>query len=402
VTTEGLPRALRWLGWLGAAAGLAVVLAVMLTVTTASPLTRAAKPVRAACGKAAGPFSVRGTHVVGRGGQVFVSYGITVPGLQAVNWRASASLDRKQIMATADDWCANTVRLQLDQDNLVGPHGTSFDRAYLTAIESEVSLAEGLRLVVVLNDETNFAATWVRNYQQGPTPGTETFWKDLAKVYGHDPQVIFDLFNEPRLYSPGMSEAQEWQLWLRGGRFEGVFYPFGMAALAAYVRNTVGARNLLWVEGPRYSRTFSGMVRYRAVLHVSGVVYAVHHPMGWQDPADWDSDFGYLIADGIAPVVDGEWANHEPPLKAHLKSVPGYCWLQAPVTVPEYLSYLSAHGVGLNAYDLEPGLLIKSYRNLADPTTINARTWSCLYYQEEQPGQGAGSEILAWFKQHNS
>ena len=37
--------------------------------------------------------------------------------------------------------------------------------------------------------------------QKGPTPATETFWKDLASVSGHDPQVIFDLFNEPRTSS---------------------------------------------------------------------------------------------------------------------------------------------------------------------------------------------------------
>jgi hypothetical protein len=47
-----------------------------------------------------------------------------------------------------------------------------------------------------------------------------------------------------------MSLAREWRLWLDGGRFGGVVYPFGMAQLASYVRNTVGAQNLFWVEGP--------------------------------------------------------------------------------------------------------------------------------------------------------
>jgi hypothetical protein len=45
---------------------------------------------------------------------------------------------------------------------------------------------------------------------------------------------------------------------------------------------------------------------------------------------------------------------------------------------------------------------VKSYRNLADPTTINGHSWSCLSDEESQPGQGAGSLILAWFRQHNS
>jgi hypothetical protein len=69
--------------------------------------------------------------------------------------------------------------------------------------------------------------------------------------------------------------------------------------------------------------------------------------------------------------------------------------------VPEYPQYLAAHGIGLNVYQLQRGYLIKSYRNLADPTTINAGTWSCVSTREAQPGQGAGSLIMAWFKQHN-
>ena len=84
----------------------------------------------------------------------------------------------------------------------------------------------------MLNDNTEFTSLAVRSRQKGPRPDTETFWTDLASVYGHDPQVIFDLFNEPRTISAGMSQAQEWQLWRNGGTFQGVFYPFGMAVLA--------------------------------------------------------------------------------------------------------------------------------------------------------------------------
>ena len=339
--------------------------------------------------------------MLGQDGQPFVSYGITVPGLQGPNWASSGQLDQEQIAATAQDWCANTVRLQLNQNNLLGPSGTSFSQAYLARIETEVSAAEQYHLVVVLNDNTEFTSPAVRIRQQGPTPATETFWKDLASVYGSDPQVIFDLFNEPRTVSGGMSQAQEWQLWRSGGTFRGVFYPFGMAALANYVRNTVRAQNLLWIEGPGNASSFAGMVGQHAQLKVSGVVYAVHHPAGWQNPASWDADFGYLVTMGIAPVVDGEWTNYEPAPTAGAVPLRSSCWLQAPTRVPQYLQYLAAHGIGLNAYQLQPGYLIKSYDNLADPTAINARTWSCVSNHEPQPGQGAGALLMAWFKQHN-
>jgi hypothetical protein len=351
------------------------------------------------CRKAAGPFRVSGTQVLGADGKPFVSYGLTVAGLQGPDWAGWVTLDRLKIAATADDWCANTVRLQLDQDDLLGPHGTGFDRAYMTAIESEVGLAESYHLVVVLNDETNYSPA--TDQERGPTPATETFWKDLAKVYGNDPKVIFDLFNEPRMYSPGMSLAQEWQLWLDGGTFDGAYYPFGMGQLATYVRTTLGARNLFWIEGPDFSASFAGMVQQHAVLHVSGVVYAVHHPAGAADAGSWIDDFGYLVTTDVGPVVEGEWTNYEPAPTTGPTATPTSCWPDAPAMVPAFLRYLTMYGIGLNAYTLQPGFLIRSYGNLADPTTINPATWTCQSDSEPQPGQGAGSAVLAWFQQQN-
>ena len=307
-------------GWRGLVAGAVVALAAT-TAAAAAPAASAAPtaaggvsaPAGPSCLKAAGPFSVHGTQVVGRGGQPFVSYGLTVPGLQVLDWPNFTGLDQQKIVAAAVDWCANTVRLQVSQDNLLGPNGIGVDQAFMNAIQSEVALAESYGLVVVINDQTEFGGPVARVTQRGPTAATEAFWKDMAGLYGNDPQVIFDLFNEPRTYSPGMSQAQEWQLWLNGGWFGGTFYPFGMAGLAAYVRNTLGARNLFWVEGPDNSESFAGMVSHGALLKVSGVVYALHHPAGPQDLASWDADFGYLVKTGVAPVVDGEWTNYDRP-----------------------------------------------------------------------------------------
>jgi hypothetical protein len=353
------------------------------------------------CGRATGPFKVSGTKVLGADGKPFISYGLTVPGLQSGNWAGSVLMDLEEITATADAWCANTVRLQLNQDDLLGPDGTSFDKAYMAAIQAEVATAESYGLVVVLNDETNLATPAEQAAQRGPTPATETFWKDLAKLYGGSPQVIFDLFNEPRMYSDGMSQAQEWKLWLDGGIYDGVNYPFGMAQLAAYVRNTLGAKNLFWIEGPNYSDSFAGMVQQHALLDVSGVVYAVHHPAGQADQDSWDDDFGYLVTSGVAPVVEGEWTNYEPAPTSYPTSTPSSCWPNAPTAVPAFLQYLALNGIGLNAYTLQPGFMIKSYSDLADPTTMNS-AWSCDSNAEPQPGQGAGSAVLGWFQQENT
>jgi hypothetical protein len=401
VTTARWARAGRRPGWPLVAIGSALALALAAIVTGSAAPNAGAAPAQpgSSCGRATGPFTVHGAQVLGAGGKPFVSYGVTVPGLQAPSWKDSVNLDLDEIAAIAADWCANTVRLQLSQDNLVGTDGTGFNRAYMTAIKTEVSAAENDHLVVVLNDDTELTApSWYE--EQAPTYDTETFWKDLTDVYGADPQVIFDLFNEPRLYYNGMSLAQEWQMWLNGGIFQGVTYPMGMAQLAQYVRNTLDAQNLFWVEGPRYAVSFAGMIREGALLKVSGVVYDVHHPAAPHASDGWYADFGYLVTTGIAPVVDGEWTNYEPAPTPGPAVTPTSCWPDAPTAVPEYLQYLALLGVGLNAYDLQPGYLVKA-GNMAEPTTINARTWSCQSDREPQPGQGAGSLIMAYFEQNN-
>ena len=400
--TRGWARVGRGPGWPSMAIGAALALALAAVLSgAAAPAAQAGRPpVTSSCGNAVGPFTVLGTQVLGAGGKAFVSYGTTVSGLQNKDWEAALNLDLQQIAATARDWCANTVRLQFSQDNLLGPTGTGFNQAYMNAIKAEVQTAESDNLVVVLNDSTNVTApVWMA--ELGPTPATETFWKDLSKVYGQDPQVIFDLFNEPRMYYSGMSPALEWKLWLNGGSFIGANYPFGLAGLARYVRSTLHAKNLFWIEGPRYSYSFAGMLRHGAALKVSGVVYAVHHPAGPHNSRGWYADFGYLVTQGIAPVVDGEWTNYEPPPTAHPTTMPTSCWPDAPITVPAFLQYLQYLGIGLNVYSLLPGYMIKSVANLGDPTTIDARTWSCQSNHERQPGQGAGSLVMAWFKQNN-
>ena len=60
------------------------------------------------------------------------------------------------------------------------------------------------------------------------------------------------------------------------------------------------------------------------------------------------------------------------------------------LTVPAYLKYLGAHGIGLNVYQLQPGYMIKSYHDMSVPSTINAATWSCQPSREPQRNGSSG------------
>ncbi len=391
-------------------AGAAMTLTAIAVVVGVAPPSAAAAPSAAGpscAGKTAvGPFKINShnrAQVIGANRAVFISYGTTIPGLAGGNWKALEGLDRAKIQATVADWCGNTVRLQVSQDDLLGTNGAGLNKAYLMAIEDQVFYAQERRLVVVINDSTESAPSSVAGQQLGPTKATETFWNEMTKLYGQDPQVIFDLFNEPREPYPGSLQA-DWTQWRNGT--PGTPY-IGMQNLAAYVRGR-GARNLFWVEGPNVAVSFAGMIRSGGELaqSVEPFVYAIHHPAGPHNRASWFYDFGYLINDHIAPVVEGEFANYEPGPTANFEPIPSSCWLGAWVTVPNYLSYLYAHGVGMSAYQLSGGLLLKmpakgKQPNYSDPNTISPLTWSCLSNFQLVPYQGAGSLILRWFREHN-
>src|SRR3984957_21181887 len=116
------------LNWHALAWGVALVLAPLLVVVLLLPLGDGGSTAKAsACGKAVGPFTVHGTQVLAKNGSVFISYGMTVSGLQEGNWTQLIPLDLARIKATAEAWCSNTVRLQFNQDLLLGPNGTGFN-----------------------------------------------------------------------------------------------------------------------------------------------------------------------------------------------------------------------------------------------------------------------------------
>ena len=310
-------------------------------------------------------------------------YGITVPGLAIRKYRPFLALDDAKIKATATSWCANTVRLQISQANLVGANGQTVSRSFLRAVEGEVKVAERSHLVVVLNAQTVGAGN-----QPAPTKATVLFWKHLSRVYRHDPQVIFDLFNQPRISTqPRCGNTQDWRIWHSGGVFRGHRY-IGMQALVRDLRAD-GGRNLIWVEGPCFANSLSGLRSH--LIKGRNIVYAFEHPRGIHDGAQWYADFGWVVFKHIAPVVGAEWTNY-----AAAKSE---CWPDAPKAVPAFLRYLARRGVGLIGYQLKKGLLIRT-TNLADPTHINTsgrRKWRCANGLD----QGAGAELLRWFQHQN-
>lgn len=364
----------------GAGHRLAIVAVLLIVVAAGLQSVCGSFPTASAaseCHKARGPFHDDGTKVLQADGSPFLSYGITVTGLAHQDYQGNVNDDLKRIDASAQSWCANTVRLQVAQDNLVGESGSTFSEEFMDAIHSEVTQAERDGLVVVIN-----AATQDVGHELAPTHATEAFWRSLISFYGGDPQVVFDIFNEPRLYMSSVDAT--WKAWQHGGTRDGRTY-LGMQAIVDLIRNH-GANNLVWIEGPGAASTLKHVRAYP----ISGgpLVYAIHRPRGDHNPNVWDADFGFLVRDGVAPVMAGEWAQYA--------SGKSECWKDAPTAVPAFLKYLEDHSIGLNVRELAKGVLLES-ADFADPTEIGSD-----YHCVEGLNQGAGHQIMDWYKRQNA
>jgi Cellulase (glycosyl hydrolase family 5) len=330
----------------------------------------------ATCQHERGPFHVSGIVVTGPTGR-YIPYGINITGLAHPDYAAQLGQDEARIDAAAVYWCANTVRFQVRQANLVSTTG-HVNQAFLDAVTTEVRFAEARGLVVVLNLQWQLDGR--KLVESMPTQRSKAFWGSVAFRFGKDPDVIFDIYNEPdQLTLCG------WAFWHDGGVCRGTRY-LGMQALADYVRARAG--NLFWIEGTAAGSFLNKAWQYR-ITGDGPLEYSEHRPPGAHQYSTWDAEFGYLASRGLAPVVEGEWADYA---RSH---APWACWDNAPVSAPRFLNYLQAHKFGLIMTLLVKGQLIES-ENLNDPTHFGSN-WSCT----DGLNQGVGHQAQQWFFRQN-
>ncbi|HEX9355881.1 MAG TPA: cellulase family glycosylhydrolase, partial [Streptosporangiaceae bacterium] len=192
------------------------VTAMVVTVSVALGMVGSTASAQAAtCHHERGPFHVSGAVVNGSTGR-YVPYGISIVGLAHTGYAGLVAQDEADISAAADYWCANTVRLQVGQANLVSITG-HVDQAFLAAVTTEVRYAEARGLVVVLNLQWQLDGDSL--LESMPTHRSLAFWASLAYHFGRDPNVVFDIYNEPEQHA-----ACGWAFWHDGGVCHGVRY----------------------------------------------------------------------------------------------------------------------------------------------------------------------------------
>jgi hypothetical protein len=293
------------------------------------------------------PFVARGVQIVGL---VSPDAGLAGKYIAAHQHFGAAELAQ----AVADH--ANLIRFQVSEFGL-NPADPMYDPAYVTEVQQGIAMAraDGLNVIVSLQAQAP-AGEPLRCPL--PDAGAATDWLQLAQMFGSDPGIMFELYNEP-----GVSATpNNWQDWLNGGTVfngRGPCQAVGMQSLVDEIRGA-GANNVIILPGLAGETTVAGVPTVTDPANPTDpqLAYGIHYPDLTQQSSEWDSEFGDLS--GSRPVIVTEWQAN-----AFTSCIPN-----APRTAPLLLSYLALHQIGVVgfAFDL-PGTIVADYSYA--PTTYD-------------------------------
>jgi hypothetical protein len=128
-------------------------------------------------------------------------------------------LDQESTFEAIAAWHANVIRVPLNEDCWLGINGVNPAYAganYQQAIHTEVADAHAAGLYVILDLHWSSPGTWAANDQEPMADADHSipFWSSVAGSFKSDPDVIFDLYNEP--YLDWGDGKKTWQGWLDG------------------------------------------------------------------------------------------------------------------------------------------------------------------------------------------
>jgi hypothetical protein len=276
-----------------------------------------------------------------RGAEPFLPRGFNMIGLLTPEWcdRPAGIAAREhfgqQEMDAARAWHANTLRFQVSQRGLADPTIPEADRnAYLARVVEGVTLARenGFVVIVSMQDQS------IGCGDVHPMPSAETVdaWSVVAPPFLDDPQVMFELFNEPR----NDATTAGWTQWLDGGSFPNPNLgdpAVGHQALVVHLR-TMRSTNVLIADAARLGGQTVGMPRLDDPA--GRIAYAIHPYAFEPGPRWWERQYGPPAAD--VPVLATEWNYRADD-----------CGGARERLAPDLLDYLRRHGIGVlgHAFD---------------------------------------------------
>jgi endoglucanase len=190
---------------------------------------------------------------------------------------------------------------------------------YRAAIQAYVKLLNASGMVAILDlhwtdgayTGNTSACSSVEAICQKPMPDAAQavpFWTSVARTFGGNDAVIFDLFNEPYPEQAGGSnETEGWQCWLHGGGdCVSIGYPVaGMQTLVDAVRST-GANNVVMLGGLAWANDLTGWLSHEPTDPDHNLVASWHsyNFNACNTKSCWTAQIAPVIAK--VPVIAGE------------------------------------------------------------------------------------------------
>ncbi len=102
-----------------------------------------------------------------------------------------------ELQAAAADH-ANLIRFQVSEYGL-DPANPEYSPGYVTSVENGIEMARSLGLYAIVSLQSESAAGLAASANRCPLPdaGALSAWNELASMFGDDPGVMFELYNEP-------------------------------------------------------------------------------------------------------------------------------------------------------------------------------------------------------------
>ncbi|HUD10328.1 MAG TPA: cellulase family glycosylhydrolase, partial [Candidatus Saccharimonadales bacterium] len=332
-------------------------------------------------GQGAISFNVVGNKIMESNGTQFVPYGFVVPcaanfvqpsDVSSLCQSGSTENSGSDILtAAAQDWHANIVRLQVSQENLFSEttndtcssNPGSVNQNYLKVVDGLVNEANSLGMVAIISLQEELAGGCAF-----PTSSSTAFWHYMANYYKNNPEVFFDLYNEPQLSVNATGgknttgEANLWNIWQNGGTAitqtdsAGISTTtppattnyVGMQTLIDTIRGQ-GASNIVIAEGNTKDHDLSGVPTH--VLTGGNVAYGNEPNLNDGDTtqAGQLKRFGqYAATWPIMPEAFLDQYGTEA------------CDPNSATDIPELFSYLKSLNMGLISWSLSPGVDIQA------------------------------------------
>lgn len=215
--------------------------------------------------------------------------GVNRSGLQHKNGLALAGFGsdpKVELQRWRDEWKTVVVRLPIAQS-----YYTTYAEApqYRQGIADIVAATKALGMYLIL-ELHGYDAANLNSAQPDPV-STPLFWAQVAKSFGSETHVLFDIWNEPY----GVS----WSVWK--GNAEKIIKA---------IRDAGANETLIVVGGLDYAYDLSALLTPANRIEGMGpIIYATHpYPLKSTPPSmasEWDGKFGNVAK--IVPVIIGEY-----------------------------------------------------------------------------------------------